>query len=87
MDRPLPPASLLGQSELSDFDIRLTPTPEVSEWLQAEILADTGSIHNSNHAHLLDADIRVMWACFERQGRTGQGQAELVALRAGGVQC
>ena len=26
---------------------------------QAEILADTGSIHNEDHAHLLDADIRV----------------------------
>ena len=62
MDRPYPPSSMLELSELSDCGIRLTPTPEVSEWLQAEILADTGSIHNKDHAHLLDADIRVMWA-------------------------
>ncbi len=46
MDRPYPPASLLELSERSDFGIRLTPTPEVWEWLQVEILADTGSIHN-----------------------------------------
>jgi len=55
----MPPLSLL---ELSDFGLRITPAPEVWEWLQAEILADTGIIHNEDHAHLLDADIRIMWA-------------------------
>ena len=88
MDRPLPPQSLLEQSKLSDIGIRLTPAPEVWEWVQAEILADTGGIHNPDHAHLLDADIRVMWASssFEKQGRTVLGQAEQVAFRAGGWQ-
>lgn len=62
MDRPKPPESLLELSDLSEVGIRLTPAPEVWEWLQVEILADTGSIHNEDHAHLLDADIRVMWA-------------------------
>lgn len=85
MGRPYPPASLL---ELSYLGIRLTPSPEVWEWVQAEILADTGGIHNPDHAHLLDADIRVMWASssFEKQGRTVLGQAEQVAFRAGGWQ-
>jgi len=88
MGRPHPPESLLDLSELSDFGIRLTPAPEVWEWLQAEILADTGSIHNEDHAHLLDADIRVMWAsaAFAKKGRTVVGQAEQVAFRAGGWQ-
>ncbi|MGN8104641.1 putative metallopeptidase [Pseudomonas sp. 22072] len=88
MDRPMPPASLLDLSELSDFCIRLTPAPEVWEWLQTQILADTGSIHNEDHAHLLDADIQVMWASssFAKQGRTVLGQAEQVAFRAGGWQ-
>lgn len=88
MDRPHPPSPLLDLSELSDFGIRLTPAPEVWEWLQAEILADTGSIHNEDHAHLLDADIRVMWAsaAFNKKGRTVVGQAEQVAFRAGGWQ-
>lgn len=88
MDRPYPPASLLELAELSDFGIRLTPAPEVWEWLQTEILTDTGSIHNPDHAHLLDADIQVMWASssFNKQGRTVLGQAEQVAFRAGGWQ-
>jgi hypothetical protein len=88
VSRPIPPASLLELSDLSDFGIRLTPAPEVWEWLQAEILADTGSIHNEDHAHLLDADIRVMWAsaAFAKKGRTVVGQAEQVAFRAGGWQ-
>lgn len=88
MNRPVPPASLLELSDLSSFGIRLTPAPEVLEWLQAEILAGTGSIHNEDHAHLVDADIRVMWAssAFSKKGRTVVGQAEEVAFRAGGWQ-
>jgi hypothetical protein len=68
--------------------MRLTPAAEVWEWLQTEILADTGSIHNEDHAHLLDADIRIMWASssFEKQGRSVFGQAEQVAFRSGGWQ-
>ncbi|MDR6162333.1 putative metallopeptidase [Pseudomonas fluorescens] len=88
MMRPYPPAALLELSELSSFGVRLTPAPEVWQWLQAEILADTGSIHNEEHAHLIDADIRVMWAsaAITKKGRTVVGQAEQVAFRAGGWQ-
>ncbi|WP_122498928.1 putative metallopeptidase [Pseudomonas viridiflava] len=88
MGRPYPPSSLLELSDLSRFGIRLTPAPEVWNWLQSEILADTGSIYNEEHAHLIDADICVMWASssFEKQGRTVLGQAEQVAFRAGGWQ-
>ncbi|MEL4167275.1 putative metallopeptidase [Pseudomonas sp. ZS001] len=88
MERSYPPSSLLELSDFTSFGIRLVPAPEVWEWLQAEILADTGSIHNPDHAHLLDADIRVMWASssFNKQGRTVLGQAEQVAFRAGGWQ-
>ena len=88
MDRPYPPAALLELSDLSDFGIRLTPAPEVWEWLYSEILSDTGSIHNEDHAHLIDADVRVMWAsaAFTKKGRTVVGQAEQVAFRAGGWQ-
>lgn len=88
MDRPMPPESLLDLSELSSLGIRLIPAPEVWEWLQVEILADTGSIHNEDHAHLIDADVRVMWAsaAFTKKGRTVVGQAEQVAFRAGGWQ-
>lgn len=86
MDRPYPPHSVVEQA---NFRMRLSPAPEVRDWLQAEILADTGSIHNEEHAHLIDADIRVMWAssAFTKKGRTVVGQAEQVAFRAGGGEC
>lgn len=88
MNRPIPPAQLLELAELSELGIRLQPAPEVWEWLQAEILAETGSIHNPEHAHLIDANIRVLWASsgFTKQGRVVLGQAEQVMFRAGGWQ-
>ena len=88
MERPRPPGDLIELSDLSSRGIRLTPAPEVWEWMQTEILVDTGSIHNEEHAHLIDADIRVMWAssAFTKKGRTVVGQAEQVAFRAGGWQ-
>lgn len=88
MNRPFPPVPVLEMSELSMLGIRLTPAPDVWEWIQSEIFADTGGIHNEDHAHLIDADISVMWASasFEKQGRQVLGQAEQVAFRAGGWQ-
>lgn len=65
MNRPVLPDSLLvllELSELPDFGIRLILGPWWGEWLQAEILFDTGSIHNEDDAHLVDVDIQVMWA-------------------------
>ncbi len=86
--RPSPPSSLLHLSDLSELGIRLTPAPEVWGWIQAEILAATGSIHNEDHAHLVDANIGVLWASsgFAKQGRVVLGQAEQVMFRAGGWQ-
>ena len=83
MIRPIPPSSLLDSVFLT-----LAPAHEVWEWIQREMLTDTGSIQNEDHAHLLNADIRIMWASssFEKQGRTVLGQAEQVAFRAGGWQ-
>ncbi len=88
MDRPYPPSSLLELSDLSDFGIRLTPAPEVWEWIQAEILATTGSIHYEAHAHLIDANVGVLWAssAFAKKGRTVLGQAEQLMIRAVGWQ-
>ncbi|EJN36318.1 putative metallopeptidase [Pseudomonas sp. GM80] len=83
MNRPLPPAILIDSIFLA-----VAPAPDVWEWVSREIIADGGSIHNEEHAHLIDADIRVMWAsaAFTKKGRTVVGQAEQVALRAGGWQ-
>lgn len=83
MSRPTPPADLLDHVFLT-----LQPAPEVWDWINAEILADTGSLHNPDHAHLLDASVQVLWASqsFAKQGRTVLGQAEQVMFRAGGWQ-
>lgn len=52
MSRPRPLANLLEPLWLA-----LRSAPEVWEWIGQEILADTGSIHNPEHAHLIDANI------------------------------
>lgn len=59
--RPHSPSWLLELSDLLDFGICLSPATEVWEWLQAETLTDAGSLLNDDHAHLLDADIWIMW--------------------------
>ncbi|WP_462402273.1 putative metallopeptidase [Pseudomonas sp. Marseille-QA0332] len=83
MSRPIPPPHLLDQVFLT-----LCPAPEVWDWVNAEILADVGSLRNPDHAHLLDANVQVLWASqsFAKQGRTVLGQAERVMHRAGGWQ-
>ncbi|WP_280041260.1 putative metallopeptidase [Pseudomonas sp. Hg5Tf] len=83
MVRPQPPVDLCDMPWLT-----LRPAPDVWEWIQQEILAATGSIHNEDHAHLIDANIGVLWASsgFAKQGRVVLGQAEQVMFRAGGWQ-
>lgn len=79
----MPPADLLE----SPFLI-LAPAPELWEWIQREVLAETGSIHNPEHSHLIDANVGVMWAssAFSKKGRSVLGQAEQLMIRAGGWQ-
>jgi len=83
MQRPMPPAQLLDAPRLG-----LEPANEVWNWIRQEILADTGSIHNPEHAHLMDANIGVLWASsgFAKQGWVVLGQAEQLMYRAGGWQ-
>lgn len=88
MRRPMPPPSMLEITEWADVFTRLEPAPEVWKWIQSEVLAETGNIHNPDHAHLIDADIEILWASigFAKKGRVVIGQAEQVAFRAGGWQ-
>lgn len=78
--RPLPPERLLADPTAP---LAFAPAPEVLAWLQAEILEDTGTIHNPDHKHLLSADLRVLWASApsRRGGRQVIGTAEEVAFR------
>jgi hypothetical protein len=83
--RPTAPASLLEEFHPH---IMLIPASEVLEWVNQQILSQDGQLHNPDHAHLIDANIRVMWAssAFSKRGRTVLGQAEEVAFRAEGWQ-
>ncbi|MFP3369266.1 putative metallopeptidase [Pseudomonas sp. SIMBA_068] len=83
MQRPTPPSSMQDSPWLT-----LCPAPAVWAWIGEEILATTGSIHNPEHAHLIDANIGVLWAStgFAKQGRMILGQAEQLMFRAGGWQ-
>lgn len=76
--RPLPPVDLS----------RFQPASSVAEWVQENILAEDGRIHNPEHSHLIDADLVFLWAPigFTKQMRTVIGQAEEVMIRAGGWQ-
>ncbi|QCP82400.1 hypothetical protein D0C27_11115 [Alcaligenes faecalis] len=84
--RPCPPDDLVGEE--AQLFLTLRPAPEIGEWVQRNILADDGPIHNPDHSHLIDADPCFLWAstAFTKQGRTVLGQCEQVMVRAGGWQ-
>lgn len=86
--RPQPPERLGKFDEDGEFPKMLVPAPELCRWVEETILADDGSLHNPDHAHLIDADLCFLWAssAFTKQGRTVVGQAEQVMFRAGGWQ-
>ncbi|HGL6569096.1 TPA: putative metallopeptidase, partial [Enterobacter hormaechei] len=85
--RPYPPVNFIASDNWQPYT-RLIPANEVHEWVRRQILSDTGSIHNPDHEHLLEADLCFMWASdsFAKKGRYVLGQAEQVMLRAGGWQ-
>jgi hypothetical protein len=85
ISRQTPPDSLLSPDL---FYTILMPASNLGAWVQANILAEDGAIHNPDHAHLIDADIGFLWAsqAFTKRGRTVLGQAEQVMIRAGGWQ-
>lgn len=85
--RPYPPANFINSDNWQPYT-RLIPASEVSEWVNRQILSDTGNIHNPDHAHLVDADVAFMWASgsFAKSGRIVLGQCEQVMMRAGGWQ-
>lgn len=84
----MPPADLSPESIDDLIHVRLMPAPHLNAWAQNVILAESGPLHNPDHAHLIDADIGFLWAssAFTRRGRTVVGQAEQVMIRAGGWQ-
>ncbi|WP_312384587.1 putative metallopeptidase [Atlantibacter subterraneus] len=85
--RLYPPVNFISADNWHPYT-RLIPANEVNEWVNRQILNEGGGIHNPDHAHLIDAELRFMWASdsFVKKGRYVLGQAEQVMLRAGGWQ-
>src|SRR5690606_12604124 len=71
--RPRPPQEL-------GTGCAFLPAPEVAAWVEAQILAAGGLLHNPDHQHLIGADLVFLWAsqAFAKAGRTVLGQAEQV---------
>lgn len=80
--RPEPPRQM-GEFADGRWTPTFAPAPEVRSWIQSELLAESGVLHNPDHAHLIDADWEVLWAAegFEKQGRRVVGTAEEVVFR------
>ncbi|HCR0953872.1 TPA: hypothetical protein OMT88_001584 [Enterobacter asburiae] len=87
MNRPHPPAHFTMPPDPKPY-ISIMPANDVGEWLNQHILSDEGDLYNPDHRHLLEADLCFLWAsnAFEKKGRSVLGQAEEVAMRAGGWQ-
>ncbi|MEQ6971105.1 putative metallopeptidase [Pectobacterium polaris] len=83
--RPYPPPHLMN--EFSVYT-RLIPANEIYDWVDRQIISESGNLYNPDHSHLHTADIAFMWAssAFEKKGRTVLGQCEEVMMRAGGWQ-
>lgn len=87
MNRPHPPSHFTMPPDPKPY-ISIMPASDVGEWLNQHILSDEGDLYNPDHQHLLEADLCFLWAsnAFEKKGRSVLGQAEEVAMRAGGWQ-
>lgn len=83
--RPMPSESFVA--EFHPYN-RIIPADGVYDWVQEQIISESGNLHNPDHEHLSGADIAFMWAAnaFTKKGRSVLGQAEEVMFRAGGWQ-
>src|SRR5690348_15225649 len=72
--RPQPPSAICEPGAAPAF----VPAPDVLEWLLATFVADGAPLLNEDHAHLVFAQVGVLWTNVVnvRQGRRVLGQAE-----------
>ncbi len=75
IERPYP-----SEAVLESFG-RMTPDPELREWIYTNYIEDTGPLYSDDHDHLQHASIGVLWSTEPntRQGRAIIGQAEIPA--------
>lgn len=81
--RPLPPEALFSPDGV--LDSQCLPAPDVAQWVEDMILAESGPLHNPDHAHLRHAHLGFLWtnAYYERQGVRVAGMAEIPMFRCG----
>jgi hypothetical protein len=79
--RPYPPDAV-GEDVPECF----VPDPTFAEWIRDTFLAASGPLAIEEHAHLLDAQLGVLWtnAVNERQMRHVLATAEIPTIQAGG---
>lgn len=79
--RPMPPAGMLDA-----FSTQFAPAPEVLTWARDQFIRDTGTLHNPEHQHLIEADFEMLWTnvVYAKGGRMILGQTELVMIQGGG---
>jgi hypothetical protein len=77
--RPLPPLELARFSNVDMID-RFEPSPELRDWIVDTFIAEEGELANPDHAHLMQAEIGVLWtnADNSRHMRQVIGQAEIM---------
>lgn len=83
--RPNPPSSMTDEFHAYT---KIEPAEEVKNWVDSQIINPDGELYNPDHSHLIDADIKFLWASssFQKKGRIVLGQCEEVMFRAGGWQ-
>lgn len=82
--RPFPPTSLAGVE--AGFADSFEVAADLRDWIVETFISDDGEIHNPDHAHLMNAEIGVLWTtCANAKNmRSVLGQAELMPPMAMG---
>lgn len=75
-DRPRPEPPELVDEEMP---ARFVPDPDFARWIQDVFVSAAGPLANEDHAHLLDARIRVLWTnvILQRRQRSVIATAEI----------
>lgn len=81
MKRPVVPLDgylLEPHGQLYDAPAAFEPAPELKDWIVSTFIADDGPLCNTEHSHLLEAEIRCLWTNVEYK----KGQTSLVMATA-----
>jgi len=78
--RPYPPEQFTD-----NLNIKFAPAHDVLGWVKEFLFNEDSKLYNSDHKHLVDADVCFLWAPggFVKAGRVVLGQCEEITFRAG----